>query len=147
MRIEQRVSLVDIPPTVLHLVDAGQQLSGNDAEFTGSILTPLLVGNQMEPRPIFFDSPLYFDRNLKGVIYGDLLYIGGNDAVLRPRLYDLSEDPDAYFDIIRDRPEDAAFLSELLLEHADLCGEIADRIDAGSGAADTELFRSLGYIN
>jgi arylsulfatase A-like enzyme len=145
-RIGRRVSLVDLPPTILDLVHVEHSLLGSPAEFTGDSLISVFGESPEEPRPIFFEDPLLFDRSIKGIIENDLFYIGGTDSVLYPRLYDLSDDPETHYNILRDRPGDVAHLSSLLEEHISQCESVALRIHAGGGIEATELFRSLGYI-
>lgn len=146
-RIKQPVSLVDIPPTVLDLVGAEASLNGAPAEFAAESLVPLLSGETMPTRPVFFERPLHFDQELKGVLYGNLYYIGGAEAILHPRLYDLADDPKAYYDILRERPDEAEMLSAMLDEYDAICAEIADRIGAGGTSADIEQLKALGYVN
>jgi len=145
--ISTPVSLVDLAPTILDLAGIDASLNGEPAVHTGRSLVPLLNGDPFEEMPIFFERPLHFDQELKGVYYEGLYYIGGSDAVLHPRLYDLSDDPGAYFDISRDRPDDMDRMRQLLEEHDVLCGIIAEEIGANMSEADMERLRSLGYIN
>jgi len=147
IRIGEPVSIVDIPPTVLDLAAIDASLNGRPAEFTGMSLMPMISGEEYIPRPVFFERPLHFDQELKGVLYNGFYYIGGSNAVLRPRLYNYSNDPNTYFDVILDYPDEAEFMASLLNEYDAICAEIAGRIGAGRSQADTEQLRALGYIN
>jgi len=147
LQVTENVSTVDIAPTLLDLAGIRPQLAGDPAEFTGRSLVGALTGGTFEEMPVFFEAPLLFDRNVQGVLMGDYFYIGGVDAVLHPRLYDLFEDSETYYDILRDHPEIAEALAQLVYEHSALCDSIAERIGSGPGGTNLESFRALGYLN
>ena len=146
-KIATPVSLVDLAPTILDLAGIEPSLNNEPAVFLGRSLTPLIDGGVFEELPIFFERPLNFDQNLKGIYYRGLYYIGGADAVLHPRMYDLTTDPQAYFDISRDRPEEFQMMADMLAQYDDVCGSVAEQIGATRSEADIEKLRSLGYIN
>ena len=147
VRIDTAVSLVDLAPTILDLIGVGHTLDGNPAEFFGSGFSSHFYGEVIMPRPIFIERPLLFDQNMKGVIYNDILYIGGSDSIMREKLFDLESDPGAFYDIIRERPDDAEFMSGLIVEFEEICDEIAERIGSSGREEDIENLRTLGYIN
>jgi len=146
-KIATPVSLLDLAPTILDLSGIEPSLNNEPAVFLGRSLTPLIDGDGFEELPIFFERPLNFDQNLKGVYYRGLYYIGGADAVLHPRMYDLTLDPQAYFDISRDRPEEFQMMADLLAEYDAVCETVAEQIGATRSEADIEKLRSLGYIS
>ncbi len=147
VRIEEPVSLVDLAPTALDLAGVDAYLNGEPAEFTGSSLVPLLNGEPYIPMPIFFERLLYFDQDLQGVLFDNLLYIGGSNSIFHSRLYNLLDDPGAFSNIIADRPEDAERLALYLAEYDELCASIAQRIGATRSGFDQEQLRALGYVN
>ena len=147
LRIDTPVSLVDLAPTILDLAGVDAQLDGNPAVFFGNSFAPLLTEDEFTPVPVFIERPLQFDQNIKAVIYNDLLYIGGSEAISRPKLFDLETDPGAYYDIINQRPDDAEFLDGLILEFEDACARIAEQIGSVGREEDLENLRTLGYIN
>jgi len=146
-RVDDPVSLVDLAPTILDLAGVEPTLSGQAAEFTGRSLAPVFQDRQSAPRPVFVESPLLFDRGIKGVISSGFLYIGGSGAVLHPREYDLVNDPEGWYDVLDERPDDRERMETLINEYTEMCRTIAERIGAGRGGEASEGLRSLGYIN
>ncbi len=146
-RIPEMVSLVDLAPTILDLVSVQPELDGRPAEFTGRSLVPLLRDETLDAMPVFVEDPLLFDRGIQGVFLDDFYYIGGSGAVMHPRLYDLRTDPGAWYDILRDYPDEAERMSIFLDEYTDMCESIAERVGAFKNGGNIEGLRSLGYLN
>lgn len=145
-RIDDPVSLLDLAPTILALVDESESRGMDTVEFTGRSLVPLMNGDRVDPVPVFFESPLHYDQMLKGVLFDGYYYIGGSESVQPPKLFNYEDDPYCYYNIIRDYPDEAEYFFELIVDYENLCAGIADRIGAVISGEDIEALRSLGYI-
>lgn len=110
-KIETPVSIVDIPPTVLDLM--GLQIPD---EFQGTSLVPAMVGDTLEPRPIFSELLPYtsWKESHKTVIEGDWKLIHVISAG-RFELYNLADDPMEKNNVYADHPKKA----ETLKRHLD----------------------------
>ena len=147
IRIPDRVSLNSLTPTIIDLAGVPPELDGEPAAFFADGFSALLENDEIDLPPVFFEDPLYFDQSIIGVISDDFLYIGGQNAVLHPRLYNLASDPDTWYDILRDYPETGDAMSGLLTDYLDRCEVIAERIGTGDSEGIREQLRSLGYLN
>ncbi len=147
IRIDNPVSLVSLPATILDLVNIKQEDLDGDVYFTGRSFAPLVRGEDLPDEPVFVEAPLRFDINIEGIRFGDFYYIGGDDAVLHPRLFDLSTDPLTRYNVFRDHPELVDDYSQLLRDYADLCNTYAEIIGTGEEGIAMDRFRSLGYLN
>jgi arylsulfatase A-like enzyme len=106
-RIAQRVSLVDVVPTLLELLalPAPPGLSGRS-------LVPLLRGEAAPSQPVFAEG-FAFDARLQAVIDGDWKLIRDlRTGALA--LYDLAADPGEQRDLAASRPEERERLRALL---------------------------------
>jgi arylsulfatase A-like enzyme len=147
LRIPNNVSTIDLPPTLLDLAGVQASLAGSPAEFMGRSLVPVMDGEPFPDLPVFLEGVLQFDQNFKGFIFGDYLYMGGDNAVMHSRLYNLAEDPEAYYNVLRDHPDLAGDFAQLLREQTELEESIASRIGAGIVSDNREKFRAVGYLN
>ncbi|MFH1676229.1 MAG: sulfatase/phosphatase domain-containing protein, partial [bacterium] len=146
-RISENVSLTDIAPTVLDLIGVEPALHSQPAVFTGRSLVPAIDDKDHKPVPIFFEMPILWDRGLKGIISDNFYYVGGPDIVLKPKLYDLSSDPDDLYDVTDEMPEKAAEMETLIDDYTSFCLQIASQIGSYRSGWDSEALRALGYVN
>ncbi len=112
-QVEGPVSIIDIAPTVLDLM--GVTIP---QEFEGVNLSQVMLGRRPVPeRPVFMELLPYtaFPEHHRAVVYGDQKLIV-NFTLDVEEFYDLSEDRMEQNDLIRERPEDAARLREMLDE-------------------------------
>ena len=143
LRIEERVSTVDVLPTVLDLLGLEPP-----AGIQGISLRTAIEGGRgaTRPRPIYAEtlSPRLSRGwgELRALVVDDSKYIHGP----RPELYDLGNDPHELDDLLAEKPELAEKmrlrLEDYLAEHA------ADGLDS-SVALDEETVRrleALGYL-
>ena len=139
-RVEPAVSLMDVTPTLLELLDIQA-----DAGVTGLSLLPLARGDAavvtaFEQRLHGFGRPLYGDEQW-GVLEGALKY--GTSAG-DEELYDLAEDPGEQDDLARGSdalPERRAALERSLERAVDLGFRL--RAERGSDKRDLEVTLSV----
>ena len=146
-RISENVSLTDIAPTILDLVGVEPAFNSQPAIFTGRSLVPAIEDKGLVPMPIFFEEPILWDRGLKGVISDNYFYVGGPNIVLKPKLYDLSADPNDLYDVTDEMPEKAKEMEAIIEDYNTLCLQIAKQIGSYGGTWDSEALRALGYVN
>lgn len=103
-RIDQRVGLVDLGPTILDLFGVP-----TPASFMGQSLVPLLAG-----RPVALERPLFAEARLKRAILGDVKVI---DDVRRQTIevYDVKNDPGELDNLYGRDPRGDAALAALRL--------------------------------
>ena len=122
--VQERVSLVDVAPTVLELLDVAPPTTAGP----GRSLLDLIEGRAGAAPPVYFESlnPWlnYGWAPLHGVAHGDLKWI----EAPRPELYDLAGDPDELRNLASERGVEAAELRELLRRL------LAEQEDAGRNA-------------
>lgn len=142
--VTERVSLVDVMPTILELLD----VSPTPTPPPGGSLVSLMRGEApVHQRSTYFESwtPLlnYGWAPLQGVAEGDLKYI----RVPRPELYRLNSDPGEKTNLFAQDPEAAnrlaASLDRLLAENEDLAR--AARAEREMSAEERQRMASLGY--
>jgi len=141
-RIAQRVSLVDVVPTLLELLalPVPQGLQGRS-------LVPLLHGEPAPSHPLFAEGYASFAK-LQSVIDGDLKLIRDLDTQA-VSLFDLAADPGETTDIAADHPADVERMRALLDSTLGATrGEIKDPMGLPQDV-DTKTkdqLRHLGYI-
>jgi arylsulfatase A-like enzyme len=106
-RIAQRVSLLDVLPTLLELLNVPAP-----PKLTGRSLVPLLSGAELPPQPVFAEG-FAFDAKLQAVLDGDWKLIR-ELRTGRLALYDLSADPAEQNDLAATRPDERERLRALL---------------------------------
>lgn len=127
-RIDDWVSLIDIAPTVIELLELDRPVDGH-ARIEGRSLIPYLEGETLSQRPVFAESGMSYFRELvprrvdfgvrgrfRSVIQGDwkLIFTPGRADDRAFELYDLAEDPLEQRDVYRpDHPAMPALASEL----------------------------------
>jgi hypothetical protein len=110
--IDQRVSLLDLGPTILDLF--GREAPGL---FTGRSLLPLIDRRaDAEPRPIAMES-IEGDR---GLVFPDGMKVIVNAREGRVELYDLSKDPGELDNLIDEHPAAEALVEDMYAWYAPL---------------------------
>ena len=142
-RIGQRVSTIDILPTILDLLDIAPPEG-----IQGVSLRPLLEGRALPDRQRALYAETLSPRlsrdwgELRALVLDDNKYIHGP----RPELYDLAADPHELDDRVADRPELAEQMRRRLARY--LSDHAAPDLDS-SVAVDEETvrrLRALGYL-
>lgn len=141
-RIAQRVSLLDVVPTLLELLSlpAPEGLRGHS-------LVPLLRGEALPQRPVFAEG-FAFDAKLQAVIDGDHKLI--RDLTTgRLALYDLTADPGEQSDLAASRPEERERLGALLDAALGSAAAATDPLALPTDVAPEtqERLRALGYVD
>lgn len=137
VRVATPVSLVDVMPTVLELLE----LPAPPAD--GVSLVPLLAGGEIAPRPILSEThyPLFFGW---APSYG--LRDDGWKFILspKPELYDLTRDPRELENLIEREPARAAGMRVALERQIGIWDETSGTAEAGGTLSMAEL-AALGY--
>jgi arylsulfatase A-like enzyme len=156
-RIRERVSMIDVQPTVLELAGLPQP-----EILQGQSLVPLLLGRDgWEPRPVIFD---HFDLNPQGEPSGSIEVIDGRwgaSLLIRERaeneprpapvlVYDVDNDPMALHPLNEERPDLVAEYTGFLTRQWEAHQLLAKRFTPGGDIELTteqvERLRTLGYI-
>ena len=163
-RFQEPVSMIDMLPTILDLVELPQPEMKQ-----GQSLTPLLLGEPgWEPRPVIFDE--FYKSANTGKLRGLIEVVDGrwrasleinqdteNDnrspEQRRPvplLLYDLWNDPNCLKSVHEDHPElvrkYTEFLEAQFEEHQSLAQHFTRGEDSALTAEQLRTLRSLGYI-
>lgn len=123
------VSTVDLYPTILEM--AGSKPSA-DQRLDGRSIVPLLRGQALEPRPVFFDFPHHFGilcASSAAVRLGDHKLIrfhwaGDRAASHHYELYDLRRDPSEAINLAAYLPEKVRELDALIEGHLQATGAL-----------------------
>lgn len=91
-------SLIDLPPTLLHLASAPKPLS-----FQGQSLMPMVLGKESDPRWVYAEYLASPKRERKALCYDNLKCIT-SDGVHQVELYDLRTDPGERDNVALQRP-------------------------------------------
>ena len=142
--VEERVSLIDILPTLLELYDLerGEDLQGRSLVpyFRPGAKTP-------PPRPLYMESLYGFEElgwaPLTGIVEGDMKFI----SLPRPELYDLRRDPRESENLHETRPDLARGLKERLASFISSHAEFRSETKRELTAEDIRQLQSLGYIS
>jgi arylsulfatase A-like enzyme/predicted Zn-dependent protease len=140
-RVTEPVSLVDVLPTLLAVLDVP-----GGPESDGADLVPLVVDGVAPGRPVYGESFLaryeYRFGELRAIRSGALKYIDAPD----PELYDLREDPEESLDLAREHPE-ARVLAERLQTFLALEDPAAsERAESVLDDVAIANLRALGYL-
>ncbi|MFT7668947.1 MAG: choline-sulfatase [Planctomycetota bacterium] len=143
-QVLERVSVIDVMPTILELLDVAPPTLPPPA----ASLMSLVNSEPTEPRPVYFESwtPLlsYGWAPLQGVSLEDMKYI----RVPRSELYDLGSDPQETQNLhAQDTPSAkklSAELTQLLGANENLARAAAARKELS--ADEREKLASLGYV-
>ena len=142
--VEERVSLIDILPTLLELYDLerGEDLQGRSLVpyFRPGAKTP-------PPRPLYMESLYGFEElgwaPLTGIVERDMKFI----SLPRPELYDLRRDPRESENLHETRPDLARGLKERLASFISSHAEFRSETKRELTAEDIRQLQSLGYIS
>lgn len=155
-RIERPAALVDLVPTILDYAAASAPITPD-----GASLRPMILGDPAPTRRLHFGD--VFTQNRAAVVEDDMKFITNRLPPLEPflwqrlltnlrafykaggdELYDLSNDPGERSNLLTARPEVAARLRGLLLEHqrASRSGQAAIMDEE-----TVEALRALGYLD
>ncbi len=155
-KVRDWVSLVDVAPTLLELldVDPGDEIS---ARFEGRSLVPYLEGREVDPRPAFAESGRSFYPDLvrrrvgfdvagrfRAAVLGDwkLIWTPGQTPEMEYEFYDLAADPGETTNLYA--PEHAkARALRAQLDAWDREGAAPERQPSEE---DLRRLRSLGYV-
>lgn len=142
--VEERVSLVDILPTLLELYDLER---GEDLQ--GRSLVPFFRPGTKNPppRPLYMESLYGFEEMgwapLTGIVEGDMKFI----SLPRPEVYDLRQDPRESANLYEARPDLARRLKERLASFVSSHTEFQSETKRALTAEDIRQLQSLGYIS
>jgi arylsulfatase A-like enzyme len=156
-RLRERVSMIDVLPTVLELAGLPQP-----EVLQGQSLVPLLLGREgWEPGPVIFDefqTDLVAMGELSGVVaaidgrWGATLWFGPlfEDDSSRLLLYDVIEDPMALRPVNDEHPDLVTKYTEFLTRQWEAHQLLATRFTPAGAieltAEQLETLRTLGYI-
>ena len=140
--IDDRVSLVDVAPTVAELL--GLQL---EPGLRGRSLTPLLHGERMPDKPVIAETyrpEAYSDKS--AIIFNGFKYIWSSRDHEWEELYDLSSDPDEQHDLSRNFPELVAEMSGVL-DRELASSPRSPAPEVAISEEDAARLRALGYVH
>ncbi len=109
-KVDTPVSIADVGPTVLDLMGYAKP-----DDYDGVSLVPLMLGEKPAKRPVFMELLPYtsWKEHHKAVVVDNLKYISVLSSGAK-ELYDLSTDPGEKQNLVKDRPDDAKRMDELL---------------------------------
>lgn len=140
-RVSQSVSLVDLMPTVLELLDVPSPKT-----ISGQSLKPGLKGQVLDARPLYAETETPFVLNgwspLQAVMTDRWKYI----QTTRPELYDLSDDPGEMTNLAESNEAETRDMRNLLKSVQErLIAAKAGRVSLSD--KDRANLRSLGYVS
>lgn len=150
--IDTTVSLVDMTPTIVGLIDPGATVP--KACDGRSLADAVRSGKSPEAVPIVLDRRLFRSHPLPGLRYQESAWIDYpwkvivNDGAERPELYNLDSDPDETTDLAESENERAASLAGALKAWKEARPLRADDGPKTREAEqEEEALRALGYID
>jgi tetratricopeptide (TPR) repeat protein len=141
-RIENVVSLLDVKPTVLDFlgIDDG---AGTD----GVSLMPLLRGERIEPRLVYFESLYpYFNFKwspLRGARHNEWKYI----LAPREELYNIARDPGEQHNLAEAESERAEAMRANVIENAAREAEALESAERSMSQDEVQKLMALGYLS
>jgi arylsulfatase A-like enzyme len=143
-RIDARVSLVDVIPTLFELLDIPAE-----SAWQGESLVPLLEGKPPKGPRYRYSESLLYGYEWKAVV-GDRYKFSWDEERDKMALFDLGVDPGEKRDLSKERPEEVRAMASVLLEWF---RGLLDRT-GGSLQGETvdmekevvEQLRALGYV-
>lgn len=148
--IESPVSVVDLTPTLVDLLEPGAQLACEGRSLAGAILE----GHEPGVVPIVLDRRPFPSRTIPGLRHAEYAWIEHpwklilSEGDTAARLYDLAGDPGESRDVAAERPEVVARLAGNLTHwKAERPLRRDDAPLTPERAAEREALRSLGYVD
>ncbi len=149
-KIKQQVRSIDIFPTIMNLT----QLDYPKSQKQGISLLPLIRGELMEELTAFLDgsknAPKFIPTDLVGVRTFEYKYFKNKYHDENTHLYDLKNDPLEEYNIVKEKPDIAKKMNELLLdlqvEHSFNPEKTDQLFDAEEEKRIEAKLRKLGYI-
>ncbi len=142
--VEETVSGIDVPATVLDLVGVADRLGD------GRSLVPCWSGAGCGSRPVFAEAIGFGGEPLHAAWRGSLKYVARETAGgTRELLFDLRDDPGERRDLARRRPRDLARMRELVRDHLAAAAKTRSRLGVAEEQVDEETLerlRGLGYV-
>ena len=148
-KINQQVRSIDIFPTIINLIQLDNIKTGKH----GTSLLPLIRGESMKELPAFLDgsanAPKFITKNMVGVRTSEYKYFRNKNKE-NIYLYDLKNDPLEEYNIIKQKPDIAKKMEELLLdlqgEHGFDFEKTIELFDAEEEKKIEAKLRKLGYM-
>lgn len=135
-RIEERVRLIDVLPTVLDFLDYDLE-----KEVDGRSLQPLIEGDGTEDRPVYSSTTQYLSKDNKSSLIKNDLKIIWNRNTGETELFNLSSDPGERYDISSSNREKVRAMKAALRELANS----QEKNKTSTDAEIKERLRELGY--
>jgi arylsulfatase A-like enzyme/Tfp pilus assembly protein PilF len=141
-RIDNVVSLIDVKPTVLDFlgIDDGSRTDGVS-------LMPLLRGERIEPRLVFFESLYpYFNFKwspLRGARHNEWKYI----LAPREELYNIARDPGEQHNLAEAESERAQAMRANVIENAAREAEALESAERSMSQDEVQKLMALGYLS
>jgi arylsulfatase A-like enzyme len=144
------VSIVDLTPTVIDLIEPGAKL---DCEGR-SLARAILEGREPPPVPIVLDRRPFRSKPIPGLRHAEYAWIEHPWKLIQPeggapaRLYDLGRDPGELRDVAGSEPDIVARLATSLARwKAERPLPRDEEPLSSERAAEREALRSLGYVD
>jgi arylsulfatase A-like enzyme/Tfp pilus assembly protein PilF len=141
-RIDNVVSLIDVKPTVLDFLGIE-----DGARTDGVSLMPLLRGERIEPRLVFFESLYpYFNFKwspLRGVRHNEWKYI----LAPREELYNIARDPGEQHNLAEAESERTLALRANVIEEASREAEALESAERSMSQDEVQKLMALGYLS
>jgi arylsulfatase A-like enzyme len=144
-RIDTRVNLADVVPTVLDLLG----VASAETELSGHTLRPLFEGQHEVDRDVVSEFILWSDEDHSALLrdHWKLITFWERRAV---ELYDLAQDPLELADVAAESPELTRLLHGVLLDHQRRAVKRFNSLTYEATHIDEETYKSLralGYID
>jgi len=148
-RIQGPISAIDFAPTIANLLGLSANTGWHGQSFAAPLRKPAEANSS---RPIFAQSTqhaMYQEEPLQMVMDDQLKYVRSLESSFRG-LYDLATDPTEQTNLIKDRPEDAERLHQMLETWSESFPSTYQQSLGTSGTLETdpevlETLKAIGY--